>query len=231
MASPTQRTWVWVNSASWWTGRPGVLQSMGSQIVGLNWVTELELNWANSRWDQWSRFQFALSLWSHLQMRMVTGVKVTSLHHLLTTFIYLKSALVTVPILSPFVRLISEPYFNLSVRTLPARVLGEQDAGREVLGGGLFWALRLPAVRPAKLGATGSLGRSITCSHAPWHSHEFLFGHWPCHASGFTYISGQWEWSSIKRDGGHTVVHSVLLKAQWCLRKNTFYKSLGLFNE
>ena len=30
MASRTQRTWVWVNSGSWqWTGRPGVLQSMG----------------------------------------------------------------------------------------------------------------------------------------------------------------------------------------------------------
>ena len=32
MASPTQWTWVLVNSGSWWwTGRPGVLQSMGSQ--------------------------------------------------------------------------------------------------------------------------------------------------------------------------------------------------------
>ena len=30
--SPTQWTWIWVNSGSWrWTGRPGVLQSMGSQ--------------------------------------------------------------------------------------------------------------------------------------------------------------------------------------------------------
>ena len=28
--SPTQRTWVWVSSRSWWwTGRPGVLQSHG----------------------------------------------------------------------------------------------------------------------------------------------------------------------------------------------------------
>ena len=44
MASPTQWTWVWVNSRSWWwTGRPGVLQSMGSQRVWYNWVTEL--NW------------------------------------------------------------------------------------------------------------------------------------------------------------------------------------------
>ena len=44
MASPTQWTWVWVNSGSWWwTGKPGVLQSMGSQRVRHNWVTEL--NW------------------------------------------------------------------------------------------------------------------------------------------------------------------------------------------
>ena len=40
----TQRTWVWGNSGSWWwTGRPGMLQSMGSQRVGYDWVTEL--NW------------------------------------------------------------------------------------------------------------------------------------------------------------------------------------------
>ena len=42
MASLIQWTWVWVNSGSWWwTGRPGVLQSMGLQRVGLNWVSEL----------------------------------------------------------------------------------------------------------------------------------------------------------------------------------------------
>ena len=45
MALPTQWTWVWVNSGSWWwTGRPGMLQSMGLQRVGHNWVTEL--NWS-----------------------------------------------------------------------------------------------------------------------------------------------------------------------------------------
>ena len=44
MASLTQWMWVWVNSRSlWWTGRPGVLRFMGSQIVGHNWATEL--NW------------------------------------------------------------------------------------------------------------------------------------------------------------------------------------------
>ena len=41
MASLTQWTWVWVNSGSWWwTARPGVLQSMGLQKVGHDWVTE-----------------------------------------------------------------------------------------------------------------------------------------------------------------------------------------------
>ena len=41
---PNQWTWVWVNSRSWWwTGCPGVLQSMGLQRVVHNWVTEL--NW------------------------------------------------------------------------------------------------------------------------------------------------------------------------------------------
>ena len=45
MASPTQWTWVWVNSGSWWwTGRPGVLWFMGSQRVGHDWATEL--NWS-----------------------------------------------------------------------------------------------------------------------------------------------------------------------------------------
>ena len=44
MASPTRWTWVLVNSRSWWwTGRPGVLQFMGSQRVRHDWVTEL--NW------------------------------------------------------------------------------------------------------------------------------------------------------------------------------------------
>ena len=43
MASPTQWTWVWVNSGSWWwTGRPSVLQSMELQRVRQDWVTELK---------------------------------------------------------------------------------------------------------------------------------------------------------------------------------------------
>ena len=41
-ASLTQWTWIWVNSGSWWwTGRPGILQSMGSQRVGHDWATAM----------------------------------------------------------------------------------------------------------------------------------------------------------------------------------------------
>ena len=49
MAFPTQWTWVWINSRSWWcTGKPGVLQSMGLQSrTGLsNWT---EVNWTPDR--------------------------------------------------------------------------------------------------------------------------------------------------------------------------------------
>ena len=45
MASATRWTWVRASSGSWWwRGKPGVLQSMGSQRVGYNWATE-RLNW------------------------------------------------------------------------------------------------------------------------------------------------------------------------------------------
>ena len=46
MVSPTQWTWVWAISQSrWWTGRPGVLQSIGVAKSG-TWVSDwAELNW------------------------------------------------------------------------------------------------------------------------------------------------------------------------------------------
>ena len=58
MASPTRWTWVWASSRSWWwTGKPGVLQSMGLQRVRHDWVTEL--NWIKkSAW------------WNNLVMRL-----------------------------------------------------------------------------------------------------------------------------------------------------------------
>ena len=47
MASWTQWTWVWVDSGNWWwTGKPGVLQSMGLQRVSQTRLSDwTELNW------------------------------------------------------------------------------------------------------------------------------------------------------------------------------------------
>ena len=49
MASPTQWTWFWASAGSWWwTGKTGVLQSVGSQRVAHDWVTEL--TWTKLLW-------------------------------------------------------------------------------------------------------------------------------------------------------------------------------------
>ena len=46
MSSPTWSTWVWASSGSWWwTGKPGILKSTGSQRVRHDWATEL--NWTD----------------------------------------------------------------------------------------------------------------------------------------------------------------------------------------
>ena len=52
MASPTWWTWIWVISGSWW---PGVLQFVGSQRVGHDWVTELN-------WTDWFKITTKLSM-------------------------------------------------------------------------------------------------------------------------------------------------------------------------
>ena len=49
MASLMRWAWVWVNSASWWwTRKPGMLQSMGSQRVGHDWLTDLNRKYKDS---------------------------------------------------------------------------------------------------------------------------------------------------------------------------------------
>ena len=50
MASPIWWMWVWVSSGSWWwTGKSGVLQSMGLQRVRQDWATEMNCvsSWAH----------------------------------------------------------------------------------------------------------------------------------------------------------------------------------------
>ena len=61
----TRWTWVWVNPGSWWwTGRPGLLQSMGSRRVGDDWAT----NWTELRkWEQDSEG------WKQSKPRRVSG--------------------------------------------------------------------------------------------------------------------------------------------------------------
>ena len=53
IASPIRWTWVWASSESWrWTGKPGVLQSMRSQRVGPNWMTEM-ISICQSKYSLW----------------------------------------------------------------------------------------------------------------------------------------------------------------------------------
>ena len=67
MASPIQWRWVWVNSGSWWwTGRPGMLQSMGPQRVGHYWVTQLN----------WTEPEYPDTLVSHLTKLVETSLVV-----------------------------------------------------------------------------------------------------------------------------------------------------------
>ena len=71
-ASLTQWSRVWASSRSWWwTGKPDVLQFIGSHRVGHDWATEL--NWdtqevASSLWPQSrQRWSFSkLSVWAFL---------------------------------------------------------------------------------------------------------------------------------------------------------------------
>ena len=59
MASLTQRTWVWASSGSqWWTGKPGMLQSMGLQRVRHGWATALiPIQGSRGAEPKWAWFQ------------------------------------------------------------------------------------------------------------------------------------------------------------------------------
>ena len=62
------REFEWTLGSWWWTGRPGMLQFMGSQRVGHDWVTEL--NWiqckyyVNSCWS--GKFKFCFPVLSEV---------------------------------------------------------------------------------------------------------------------------------------------------------------------
>ena len=70
MASLTRWTWVWVSSRSWWwTGKPGVLQSMESKRVGHDWATELfEKLKLTTRWPKhWIKYKKNFKYWNMFQ--------------------------------------------------------------------------------------------------------------------------------------------------------------------
>ena len=79
MASLTRWTWVWASSGSrWWTGRPGVLQSMGSWRIRHDWVTEL--NWLtafrNKVWKKSKQPVIALPILDQLSAWHICGLTI-----------------------------------------------------------------------------------------------------------------------------------------------------------
>ena len=78
MSSPTQWTWVWVNSGSWWwTGRPGVLQSMGSQRVRHGWATELN-SWQSCKQEK----SFSVDVCEYLDLKIRKVVVLLNLFYI-----------------------------------------------------------------------------------------------------------------------------------------------------
>ena len=73
MASPTRWTWVWASSGIWWwTGKAGVLQSMGSQRIGHDWATEL--NWeAKCNQQKHKKKWLAHVTWKSKRVVLISG--------------------------------------------------------------------------------------------------------------------------------------------------------------
>ena len=74
MASSTEQTWVWASSGSWCKiEKTGVLQSMGSQKVRHNWVTEM--NWKHSSSINRRQIQVILTSCSSFQKTDVSSLQ------------------------------------------------------------------------------------------------------------------------------------------------------------
>ena len=80
MASLTRWTRVWVNSGSlWWTGRPDVLQFMGSQRVGHDWATELNWRRRALTFCTWLITPMLRTLWDYSDSPFLPDSLITSL--------------------------------------------------------------------------------------------------------------------------------------------------------
>ena len=73
--SPTPWTWGWASSGSWWwTGKPGVLQSMGSQRVRHDWTELIKLKQCRLELSQSSQFCEGTS-WNMWKFQVWTDVR------------------------------------------------------------------------------------------------------------------------------------------------------------
>ena len=94
IASLNQWTWIWANSGRWWrTEEPGVIQSMGSQRVGYDLVTERQLlsqpvthNATASRWmkEIWTGICFYV--WKPISCSVLYFTRERNLKILLSSF-------------------------------------------------------------------------------------------------------------------------------------------------
>ena len=97
MLSLTRWIWVWVNSGSWWwTGKPGVLQSMGLQRVGHDWLsdwTEMEQREKGPHESEcfcWNKEELSSGWLLSAPLSLLQGESLSSHYGLHSTF--LKSA-------------------------------------------------------------------------------------------------------------------------------------------
>ena len=81
MASLMQCTWTWANSGLWW-GRPGVLQSMGSQRARHDWATEQQQQlgpqgtpWGDKREEDVECLLFHTQILTHPRLRLALTFK------------------------------------------------------------------------------------------------------------------------------------------------------------
>ena len=69
MAPPTRWTWVWASSRRWWrTGKPGVLQSMGSQRTGQDWATERQQIKTTTKFSDTAWFRLQNNVWKSYRL-------------------------------------------------------------------------------------------------------------------------------------------------------------------
>ena len=129
MASWTRWTWIWVNSGRWWwTGRPGVLRFMGSQRVGHDWATELNV-WILNIVDPWTMWglgaptllmlknSFIIYNWPSIQAVYIHGFNQP---HIVQHCVFIVEKLLYISVSMQFkVRLFRDQWYTAFILLLP----------------------------------------------------------------------------------------------------------------